>query len=89
MPQPTSKSETDPAPLDSPAGTVHTAPPKKVSSGSERAMDETATGGYQDVRPAGPDAMRDPPERPWTREDEASDESFPASDPPSYYPPGT
>lgn len=31
------------------------------------------------VRPAGPEAMRDPPRR-WSPEDEASDESFPASD---------
>jgi hypothetical protein len=35
------------------------------------------------VRPAGPDGMRDPVKRPWKPEDEASDESFPASDPPS------
>ena len=33
------------------------------------------------ARSAGPDAMRDPPEQ-WDREDQASDESFPASDPP-------
>jgi len=32
-------------------------------------------------RSAGPDAMRDPPKE-WDREDQASDESFPASDPP-------
>ncbi|MGQ0659615.1 hypothetical protein [Sphingosinicella sp.] len=32
-------------------------------------------------RSAGPEAMRDPPEQ-WDREDQASDESFPASDPP-------
>lgn len=37
------------------------------------------------ARPAGPDAMRDPP-REWTRVDEASDESFPASDPPAVSP---
>jgi hypothetical protein len=37
-----------------------------------------------EVRNAGPDAMRsDPPQ--WDRIDEASDESFPASDPPSTY----
>lgn len=36
------------------------------------------------VRPAGPEAMRDPP-RQWTERDEVSDESFPASDPPSTY----
>ncbi len=35
------------------------------------------------VRPAGPDGMRSRPRRQWTREDEASDESFPASDPPA------
>ncbi len=34
------------------------------------------------ARPAGPEAMRDPPSN-WSRVDEASDESFPASDPPA------
>lgn len=41
-------------------------------------------GGYQHVRSAGPDGMRDPPRRAWTKVDQASDESFPASDPPHY-----
>jgi len=36
------------------------------------------------VRPAGPESMRDPP-RKWDEVDEESDESFPASDPPSTY----
>lgn len=41
--------------------------------------------GDTDVRDAGPDAMRDKPRRDWDKEDEASDESFPASDPPATY----
>ena len=36
------------------------------------------------VRDAGPDAMDNPPKR-WSEVDEASDESFPASDPPAKY----
>ena len=35
-------------------------------------------------RDAGPDAMKNPPKR-WNEVDEASDESFPASDPPAKY----
>ena len=34
------------------------------------------------ARSAGPEAMRDPP-REWDEADQASDESFPASDPPA------
>lgn len=37
------------------------------------------------VRDAGPEAMRDKPQREWSRTDEASDQSFPASDPPATY----
>jgi hypothetical protein len=36
---------------------------------------------FSSTRSAGPEAMRDPPKE-WSRADEASDESFPASDPP-------
>ena len=39
-------------------------------------------GSSGNIRPAGPEAMRDPPGR-WSQVDEASDESFPASDPPA------
>lgn len=35
------------------------------------------------VRESGPDSMRDKPRKEWKHEDEASDESFPASDPPA------
>lgn len=41
--------------------------------------------GEGDIRSAGPEGMRHKPKREWTTVDEASDESFPASDPPSTY----
>ena len=37
------------------------------------------------ARQAGAESMRDPPKQ-WTKVDEASDESFPASDPPAINP---
>jgi hypothetical protein len=37
------------------------------------------------VRDAGPAAMADPPQREWSKHDQAIDESFPASDPPATY----
>jgi uncharacterized membrane protein YebE (DUF533 family) len=42
-------------------------------------------GSSHQVRDAGPGAMRDTTTRDWTKADEASDESFPASDPPGTY----
>jgi len=40
---------------------------------------------FAKVRDAGPEAMGDKPKREWTPADEASDQSFPASDPPATY----
>lgn len=53
-----------------------------LAKGSRAAGAYGSSGG---ARPAGPDAMRDPPKS-WTKIDEASDESFPASDPPAVSP---
>ena len=41
-----------------------------------------ATEGFAPVRNAGPEAMKSDPKH-WDQVDEASDESFPASDPPA------
>lgn len=40
---------------------------------------------FAKVRDAGPAAMADPPREEWSRVDEDSDQSFPASDPPGTY----
>jgi hypothetical protein len=40
---------------------------------------------FAKVRESGPHAMADKPKREWSKADEASDESFPASDPPATY----
>jgi len=40
----------------------------------------------ENVRSSGPKAMRDKTSREWDKVDEASDESFPSSDPPSHSP---
>jgi hypothetical protein len=44
-----------------------------------------ADGSGTQIRDAGPEAMRDSPDREWSAVDEESDESFPASDPPGNY----
>lgn len=45
---------------------------------------EKPEGDDKHIRPAGPKDMENPPKE-WTRTDEESDESFPASDPPGNY----
>ena len=50
---------------------------------SDNAKEGTGDHHEMPVRQAGPKAMRDPPKK-WDKVDEASDESFPASDPPSF-----
>lgn len=44
-----------------------------------------AAGQTGNVRDAGPGAMRDTSSHRWSSTDQASDESFPASDPPANY----
>lgn len=46
---------------------------------------ETQSENFDQTRSAGPDGMRDDVKRPWESVDQASDESFPASDPPATY----
>jgi len=59
---------------------------KKKGKQNEAFADGQAGGeNFAQVRDAGPAAMADPPGRAWTKTDEESDESFPASDPPANY----
>ena len=60
---------------------------ERMKDGSEPAFAAGQGTGenFAKVRDAGPEAMADAPKRDWSREDEASDESFPASDPPATY----
>lgn len=52
------------------------------------AVEQIEAGSPHPVRDAGPADMRDEDGSDWDRVDEGSDESFPASDPPSYSVPG-
>jgi hypothetical protein len=54
--------------------------PAISGSGGHGAVGESGA-----ARSAGPEAMRDPP-KDWEQVDQASDESFPASDPPAINP---
>ncbi|EIZ79096.1 hypothetical protein WSK_2283 [Novosphingobium sp. Rr 2-17] len=56
----------------------------KYASRKENEEPLVAGLGRGHVRDSGPDHMTSPPKA-WSKTDEASDESFPASDPPSTY----
>ena len=61
-------------------------PSRKADNAAAALKDGKKPGPVDDkvqVRPAGPDALRSRSRRHWTVADEASDESFPASDPPA------
>ncbi len=58
---------------------AHRPRPHAAFAGNQAASGDTP------VRDAGPEAMRDPPRGEWSAIDQASDESFPASDPPATY----
>jgi hypothetical protein len=45
---------------------------------------ESDPANFDQTRSAGPEGMRDTPGENWDKVDQAGDESFPASDPPSY-----
>jgi hypothetical protein len=62
---------------DSPKPSTRPAPAFRDGEPAGEAHDD------RQVRPAGPDSMRDKP-RKWEKTDEAVDESFPASDPPAH-----
>lgn len=57
--------------------------PKKEGHAAAFRDRETDPENFDQTRSAGPDAMRDRTTRRWEPVDQASDESFPASDPPA------
>ncbi len=60
---------------------------EKHKAGQNEAFADGQAGGenFAQIRDAGPGAMADGTGRAWTKTDEESDESFPASDPPGNY----
>lgn len=59
--------------------------PKVDGHSAAFADGETHSENFDQTRSAGPGGMRDDVKRQWENVDQASDESFPASDPPATY----
>lgn len=57
--------------------------PKDAAAAYKNKQTPGPKDGKVQVRPSGPENMRSETEREWTKTDESSDESFPASDPPT------
>ena len=58
---------------------------QKSGSPAAFANNQKTGDNFAKVRDAGPEAMATTPQREWSKADEQSDQSFPASDPPSTY----
>lgn len=67
------------------AGSSHNASTRHDGQGRAAFADDQPGTGSNPVRNSGPAAMRDAPQGQWSEVDEASDQSFPASDPPATY----